>query len=319
MRRWRRAWHNLRMATDISCDVLIVGGGPGGLAAAIYLRRFQRDVVIVDKGHSRLSLIPVTHNYGGFPEGIPGHMLQQRLRAQLARYDTQVRAGEVSALSRSGCGEGFVADFNDGRIRARLVLLATGIADGGLPIEHWREAVQCGAVRLCPVCDGNDVLDKKIAVLSSAVNPVGHALFMRTFSADVTLFDGEGVAPLDAEQRSRLAEAGVSYVDATVKGVSMTPAMTPVLHTVDGVDHDCEVLYPMLGETARSELAAALGAETAPDCGELVVDDHQRTSVPGLYAAGDVVRGLNQICVAMAQGAVAATSMHASLPPRWRA
>jgi thioredoxin reductase (NADPH) len=98
----------------------------------------------------------------------------------------------------------------------------------------------------------------------------------------------------------------------------MTPEMTPVLHTDDGADHHCQVLYPMLGEAARSELAAALGARTAPDCAELLVDEHQRTSVPGLYAVGDVVRGLNQISVAMGQGAVAATNMHATLPPRWR-
>jgi thioredoxin reductase (NADPH) len=305
-------------STDpFSCDVLIVGAGPGGLAAAIYLRRFQRSVVIVDKGHSRLSLIPVSHNYGGFPDGIPGEQLQERLREQLSRYDTHVTAGEVTGLARHE--DGFVADFNGTQVKAHMVLLATGVADAGLPIENWREAVRCGAVRLCPVCDGYDVIDKKIAVVTSPANPVGHALFMRTFSADVTLYEREDAPPLDDGQRASLAHAGVRYVAAPVKGVGMTDQMTPLLHTADGEDHHCDVLYPMLGETARSELAAALGARTAPDCGELMVDEHQRTSVPGLYAAGDVVRGLNQISVAMGQAAVAATNMHASLPPQWRA
>lgn len=300
-----------------SCDVLIVGAGPGGLAAAIYLRRFQRSVVIVDKGHSRLSLIPVTHNYGGFPDGIPGHLLQERLHEQLSRYDTHVTVGEVTGVARHE--QGFIVDFNGARVNAQLVLLATGVADAGLPIENWREAVRCGAVRLCPVCDGYDVIDKKIAVVSSPANPVGHALFMRTFSADVTLYEYEDAPPLDDAQRAVLREADVRYVDAPVKGVSMTDQMTPLLHTADGEDHACDVLYPMLGETARSDLAAALGAQTAPDCGELIVDEHQRTTVPGLYAVGDVVRGLNQISVAMGQGAVAATNMHATLPQRWRA
>lgn len=213
--------------TNTTCDVLIVGAGPGGLEAAIYLRRFQRNVVIVDKGHSRLSLIPVTHNYGGFPDGIPGHMLQQRLRDQLARYDTHVVNGEVTALTLSDGG--FVAGFNDTQVSARMVLLATGVADAGLPVEHWREAVQCGAVRLCPVCDGYDVMDKKISVVSSPANPVGHALFMRTFSADVTLFEREDGAALDAGQRLSLEQAGVRYVASPVKGVSMTPEMTPII------------------------------------------------------------------------------------------
>lgn len=301
-----------------TCDVLIIGGGPGGLQAAIYLRRFQRDVIIVDRGHSRLSLIPVTHNYGGFPDGIPGDQLQQRLRDQLARYDTQVTAGEVGDLAIDDDG-GFLADFNDTRVRARVVILATGVADGGLPIDNWREAVRHGAVRLCPVCDGHDVMDKKIAVITSPANPVGHAVFMRTFSADVTLFERDDTVPLDAEQRVRLQQAGVRYVQAPVKGVGMTAAMTPMLHTADGIDHHADVLYPMLGESARSELASALGARSEPDCGELLVDEYQRTSVPGLYAVGDVVKGLNQISVAMGQGAVAATNIHAALPPHWRA
>lgn len=300
-----------------SCDVLIIGGGPGGLEAAIYLRRFQRSVMIVDKGHSRLSLIPVTHNYGGFPDGIPGHQLQERLRDQLSRYDTHVTAGEVTRLVEDD--EGFIADFNETQVLARMVILATGVADAGLPIENWREAVRCGAVRLCPVCDGYDVLDKKIAVITSPANPVGHAVFMRTFSADVTLFERDDSVPLDAEQRIRLQQAGVRYVQAPVKGVGMTDRMTPVLHTADGAEYHADVLYPMLGESARSELAAALGAQTEAACGELLVDEYQRTSVAGLYAVGDVVKGLNQISVAMGQGAVAATNIHANLPPHWRA
>ena len=278
--------------------------------------------MIVDKGHSRLSLIPVTHNYGGFPDGIPGHQLQERLRDQLARYDTDVVAGEVTRLALAQAGEsaaGFVADFNNIQVMARMVLLATGVADAGLPIDNWRDAVRCGAVRLCPVCDGYDVIDKKIAVITSPGNPVGHAVFMRTFSADVTLFEREDSVPLDAEQRICLQQAGVRYVQAPVKGVGMTERMTPMLHTADGADHHFDVLYPMLGEAARSELATALGAQTEPDCGELLVDGYQRTSVPGLYAVGDVVKGLNQISVAMGQGAVAATNIHASLPPHWRA
>jgi thioredoxin reductase (NADPH) len=89
--------------------------------------------------------------------------------------------------------------------------------------------------------------------------------------------------------------------------------MKPVLHTEDGQEFGCDVFYPMLGENARSELAAGLGAATA-QCQELVVDRHQCTTVPGLYAIGDVVQGLNQIAVAAGQAAVAATRIHNALP-----
>lgn len=296
-------------------DTLIIGGGPGGLTAAIYLRRFRRNVILVDKGNSRLGWIPVTHNYPGFPDGIHGQKLLDKLRDQLKRYEGEVIQGEVTRLIREdGC---FVAAYEGGEIRARTVLLATGITDTGMPIEHFLEAVGCGAVRLCPVCDGFDVLDQKIAVVTSDTNPVGHALFMRTFSADVMLFERSRTALVDPADRQRLRDAGIRYVTSPLQGVTMSERMTPVMHTEDGESWQSDVLYPMLGETARSDLALALGARAAA-CMELEVDDHQQTTVEGLYAIGDVAKGLNQISVAAGQAAVAATRIHNVLPYHFR-
>lgn len=296
-------------------DTLIIGGGPGGLTAAVYLRRFRRDVVVMDKGHSRLDLIPITHNFPGFPDGIEGHQLLENLRCQLGKYEGRVTQGEITTLRRE---DGiFIGEYDGGEVRARTVLLATGIIDHGLPIENWRDAVAAGAVRLCPVCDGYDVLDKRIAIVSSPRNPVAHALFMRTFSGSVTLFERGKDFTLPAHERRKLEEAGVQLVMSPLLGISMSDAMTPVLHTEDGGDHRFDVVYPMLGETARSELAVSLGAKTS-DCMELEVDKHQCTTVPGLYAIGDVVKGLNQISVAAGQAAVAATRIHNSLPRRFR-
>jgi thioredoxin reductase (NADPH) len=302
--------------SDHVYDCLVVGGGPGGLTAAIYLRRFTRNIVLVDKGNSRLCLIPVSHNYPGFPEGVPGGQLLRNLTDQLRNYGGDVRRGEITDL-RLEDGT-FLGDYQDDAgethtIRALTVLLATGVADAGLPIEHWREAVASGAVRLCPVCDGFDVMDRRIAVVTNDTNPVGHALFMRSFSADVTLFDRSTEPMLDEEQRRQIAAAGVRYIESPLLGVSMSPEMKPVLNTADGERREFDVFYPMLGESARSTLASKLGVETA-ECDKIVVDDHQRTAVPGLYAIGDVVRGLNQIAVAAGQAAIAATTIHNALP-----
>jgi thioredoxin reductase (NADPH) len=309
------------LATAQVYDTLIVGGGPGGLTAAIYLRRFTRNVALVDKGNSRLRLIPVSHNYPGFPEGVPGHILLGNLASQLQRYGGSVMPGEIVDLRiEDGL---FVGDYQpDGdagivQIRAHTALLATGVADVGLPIENWREAVAFGSVRLCPVCDGFDVIDKRIAVATSEVNPVGHALFMRTFSADVTLFERGSPSVLTDEDRRRLDAAGVRTIDSPLRSVTLDASMKPVLHTDDGQDHEADVFYPMLGENARSGLATKLGARTA-QCDEIVVDDHQQTTVPGLYAIGDVVVGLNQIAVAAGQAARAAVRIHNQLPPALR-
>jgi thioredoxin reductase (NADPH) len=309
------------LATAQVYDTLIVGGGPGGLTAAIYLRRFTRNVALVDKGNSRLRLIPVSHNYPGFPEGVPGHILLGNLATQLQRYGGSVMPGEIVDLRiEDGL---FVGDYQpEGeddivQIRAHTALLATGVADAGLPVENWREAVAFGSVRLCPVCDGFDVIDKRIAVATSEVNPVGHALFMRTFSADVTLFERGLPSMLTIEDRRRLDAAGVRTVDSPLLSVTLDASMKPVMHTEDGRDFEADVFYPMLGENARSGLAAKLGARTA-QCDEIVVDDHQQTTVPGLYAIGDVVVGLNQIAVATGQAARAAVRIHNQLPPALR-
>ncbi|HEY0490587.1 MAG TPA: NAD(P)/FAD-dependent oxidoreductase [Telluria sp.] len=296
-------------------DTLIIGGGPGGLTAAVYLRRFRRDIVVVDKGNSRLQLIPVTHNFPGFPDGIQGTQLLDNLRSQLGRYGGHITEGEITSLTRTD--DYFTAEFDGGQFHARTVILSSGITDAGLPIENWREAVSSGAVRLCPVCDGFDVLDKRIAVVGEPGDCVAHALFMRTFSNDVTLFERDAsTCPVPADLQ-RLDEASIRRVESPLLGITMTDDMKPVLHTEDGEDHQFDVVYPMLGETARSTLAVALGAETT-DCDKLVVDEYQCTTVPGLYAVGDVVRGLNQISVAAGHAAVAATRIHNRLPPRYR-
>lgn len=302
------------------CEVLIIGGGPGGLTAAIYLRRFRRDVIVADKGHSRLSLIPVSHNYPGFPGGVPGRELLGRLQEQVGCYGGVVEDLEIVSLVKDG--DIFIAGHEGGEIHTPVVLLATGVADKGLPVEGWHEAVAAGAVRLCPVCDGYDILDKRVAVVSQPRNRSGHALFMRTFSCDVTLFErtpdkDETIEPLSAEEAEKLRVANVRYIDSPVKGVTLTDAMEPVVHTEDGADHRFDVFYPMLGETARSALAQAVGARCG-ECEKVIVDEHQRTSVPGLYAIGDVVLGLNQISVATGHAAVAATAIHNALPWQFR-
>lgn len=297
-------------------DTLIIGGGPGGLTAAIYLRRFTRKIALFDRGHSRLSLIPVSHNYPGFPEGVRGTELLDNLRSQLARYDGEVTQAEILRL-RIEDGT-FVGEYDGGEVRALTVLMATGIVDKGLPVEDWREALASGAVRLCPVCDGYDVIDKRIAIITSESNPISHAMFMRSFSTDVTLFDRQEGSILSDDECRQLEAAGVRYVRSAVRNVTMSDGMKPILNTGDGKSYEFDVMYPMLGESARSELAAQLGAEIAT-CGEIVVDAFQTTSVPGLYAIGDVVCGLNQISVAAGQAAVAATRIHNTLPWTLRA
>ncbi len=188
-------------------DTLIIGGGPGGLTAAIYLRRFMRKVAVFDKGNSRASWIPVSHNYPGFPEGVGGNVLLDNLRAQLHKYGGEITQAGIDSL-RIEDGT-FVGSYKGGEVRALTVIVATGIVDKSLPVDHWRDAVSSGAIRLCPVCDGYDVVDQRIAIVSSETNPIGHAMFMRSFSAEVTLFDRIEGSIVSDEEQQQLDAAGV--------------------------------------------------------------------------------------------------------------
>lgn len=296
-------------------DCLVVGAGPAGLTAATYLARFCRSVAVYDGGPSRASYIPVSHNYAGFPQGISGVDLLVRLREQAARYGAHVTPGLVESLQRDG--DAFVAAIGDARLRARKVILATGVVDNEPEMPNLREAIRSGVIRLCAICDGYDVLDEKVAVYGPAASALRHAIFMRTFSADVTLLLPPGEAPLDAAGRAEAGKAGVRCVCANVAQIRMTSDHLAAVRTADGAEHRFDTLYPVLGCRMRSDLAMGLGARCT-DRGDIIVNEHMGTSIPGLYAAGDVVSALNQVNVAVGHAAIAATHIHNQLHPNFR-
>jgi thioredoxin reductase (NADPH) len=291
-------------------DCLVIGAGPAGLTAAVYLARFRRRIAILDAGRSRASYIARTRNYPGFPEGISGDELLARLRQQAERYGAQVTPGLVEHLRRE---EGLLVAECDGRkLAARAVLVATGLVDKEPEMTSLREAVDAGCIRLCPICDGHEVIDRKVAVYGPARSALSHALFMRTFTRDLTLVVPRGDAPLDAAGRRRLERAGIGFIAEAVSGISLVEGPRARVRLEDGREIEFETVYPSLGSRQRSELAIEAGARVN-EAGEIVCDAHQRTSVPGLYAAGDVVASLNQLSVAVGHAAIAATAIHNAL------
>ena len=291
-------------------DCLIIGAGPAGVTAAIYLARFRRNIVLVDSGCSRAGLIPLTHNYPGFPDGVTGEEFLARLRLQAAHYGVHVVADEVLALQYDG--PAFTATLGKSSLRAATVLLATGITDGKLHIRNWQKTVQQGCIRLCPICDGYDVLDQNVAIIVGAENCIGHALFLRTYTRQLTLFCADGDVAFSDADKETLRAASIRFIDAPVAEIYINEELMPVVKLANDEEYHFDVLYPMLGDRARSDLATRLGAQ-CNEHGNLVVDKHQQTSVRGLFAAGDVVNTLNQISVATGEAAIAATAIHNQL------
>lgn len=289
-------------------DCLVIGAGPAGLTAAVYLGRYRRDTLVLESGASRAALIPKSHNYPGFPEGISGAELLQRLRLQAMRYGARIREAAVRTLERNDDGD-YVAGFGDERVVARSVLLATGVVDVEPDLPDLMGAIHRGLVRHCPICDGYEVSDQRVAVIGLGDKLAREALFIGRYTRQLTAFCAGSASAMDAPLRSKLAAAAIRLVDRPIRRVCTEGGAVIGLETDDGEVHRFDTLYSALGEKPRSELALGLGARCNED-GQILVDQHQQTSVPGLYAAGDVVCALNQISVATGHAAIAATAIH---------
>jgi len=294
---------------DQPLDCLIVGGGPAGLTAAIYLARFHLDILVVDERKSRAGWIPCTRNVSGFPDGIAGTELLERMREQACKYGAKIETERVSKLERNEETGLFCVTWGSGSRLARTVLLATGVSNRRPPMDEelHDDALARGLIRYCPICDGYEVTDKKVGVIGTDSHGVAEAVFIRSFTADVTLIAPDKALSLKREDRQKLKEAGIDCVDGPAHAVAI-PDGCIVVDTAEG-HHTFDSIYPALGSDTHTQLGEMVDAKLADD-GCFLCDAHQRTSVTGLYAAGDVVRGLNQIAVAAGEAAIAATAIH---------
>lgn len=296
-------------------DCLIVGGGPAGLVAAVYLARFRRDVRVVDAGSSRAALIPVSHNCPGFPEGISGRDLLTRLREQAKRYGAILTAGRVDRIERDGEGV-FHATAAADRYAARSVVLATGVLDLEPTLPKTSDAVRRGLIRHCPICDGYEVIGKRVAVIGRGTKGAREALFIRHFSAALTLFTLGTPYDIDDHAWKLLQQRGITVVDDMIRELQYESGAIVGIETEAGKNYAFDTIYSALGCKVRSEVAETLGVR-CDDNAQIVVDDHLRTNVPRVYAVGDVANDLNQIAVAAGHAAIAATAIHNELQAEW--
>ena len=306
--------HGWKGEPEALVDCIIVGGGPAGLTAAIYLSRFLRRCIVIDAGAGRAATIPKTHNLPGFPGGISGVDLLLRMKNQAQRYGATIRHGEVSLIEPSD-GGGFTLRTGDDVLRAHTILLATGVINHRpeMPSAEHDGAVARGLIRYCPVCDGYEASRMNIAVLGCDGHGAAEAEFLRTYSQQITLLPQRSTNLSPADQ-ARLIRAGIKVEVAAVLRLKVDRHQI-VAELVDGTTHRFDTLYPALGSSPRAQLATMIGSDLSGS-GGILINEHQQTSVPGIYAAGDVVEGLDQISVATGQAARAATAIHNYLRDR---
>jgi thioredoxin reductase (NADPH) len=294
-------------------DCVVVGAGPAGLMAGVYLARFRRSLLLLDSGAPRAAWIPRTRNVPSYPNGLTGRMLLSRLRRQAARYGVPVLRSQVhKVLGEDG---DFQVRTNAGPFAARKVIIATGVEDV-LPVRfrglHRDRAIQKGRLRLCPVCDAFELIDEPVAVLGRGLHGTREALFLRSYTSRVTLFtDGADPAMVPEEQRRRLRKEGVALVESRITTMHEQPGGL-ALTLQDEPPHGVRALYVALGVNVRSGIVDEHFVRR-DEAGYIETDRRQETSVRGLYAAGDVVQSLSQISVGFGQAAIAASAIHQAL------
>jgi len=271
---------------------------------------------VIDAGQSRASVIPVVLNLAGFESGISGNELIDKMRRQIACYQVPLIAGRVLAI-RETAGA-FVVEYRSSgdsstrRVTAHRVLLACGIRDRLPPIKEADRLTQKGLLRFCAICDGLEAQGKRIAMLGPASRALSHAVFFRTFCQDVAV-----IAPdLSVLTQEECVLANEHSIDLIPIGGLEAPDRADGHLSVVSEDerrHVFDAVYPVLGCVPQAELLSGFDVERDSE-GMIVTDKQQRTSLTGLFAAGDAVNSLNQICVAIGEAAIAATAIHRSLP-----
>lgn len=289
-------------------DCLVIGAGPAGLTAAIYLARFRRRFRVIDGGASRAALIPISHNHAGFPDGIAGPALLARMGTQARKYGANIVPGTVASLERGRDGL-FQAKLGMDFVRTRTILLATGVVDVEPELPDLSRAIHHGLIRHCGICDGYEVIGHRVGVIGRGSSGLREALFLRTYTDDVTLLSLGQPLGLSSEEHQKAEAAGLVLFEEPIASVQTTGGRIASLTFHGGPCKPFDTIYSAMGSMARSSLAQGLGAEL-DDKNCVITNEHLSSSIQGLYAAGDVVRSLDQISVAMGEAAIAATSIH---------
>ncbi|HET6736717.1 NAD(P)/FAD-dependent oxidoreductase [Mycobacterium sp.] len=299
---------------NVVWDCIIVGGGAAGQSAGLVLGRARRRTLLIDAGNqSNLA----AHGIGGLlgHDGRPPAELYAMGRQELAAYPSvEVRTGEVVSGQRADGG--FVLELADGRREpTRRVLLAAGM-EYRLPSLPGLAELWGGAVFHCPFCHGWEVRDRPLAVLARGEMAVHKALLLSDWSDDVVLLT-DGPADLSAENRARLASAGVRVEERPVRELVAQNGELAAVEFTDGTRLARDGLLVAATLHQRSRLAEQLGAGFAPPTPlgqeSLDVDALWRTTVPGVFAAGDVSAQMPQVAGAIAAGSQAAAAVVQSL------
>ena len=298
-------------------DVAIVGGGPAGLTASIFLARYLHSVALVDSGDPRNWETRGVNGFLGLPVVKPAE-LRGRGRDEARKYGVDLIDDCVDLLEQLRDEEFLLTLHGGARFTARRVLLAIGLKDVWPDIPGL-ERVYGETAHVCPDCDGFECRDRKTVVIGTGRKAVGMALNLTTWTREIIICtNGEPPGFDEAEYCTKLDTLNIPVLTDRIRRVDASRGRVTCLELESGMALDAERIYFAIGQYPADDLGAQLRCQR-DEGGHIVVDDHYHTSVPNVYAAGDIVPGAQLAIAAAADGAIAALAIHKSLVPAHRA
>lgn len=300
------------MKTQDVYDVAIVGGGPAGLSAALWLARYLHKVVLVDSGDPRNW---ETRGVNGFlgSQGIRSPELRGKGREEALKFGAKLVDGVVTDATRNG-NEHFTLALEDkSSIHARRILLAIGIKDVWPRIPGLSDCYG-ETVHVCPDCDGFETRDKKTVVVGKGRKAVGMALALSNWTEELVICTNGEKAEMDEDLIAKIKKLNIPVLDCPITCIRSKEGQILAIELADGMVMDCERLFFAIGQYPADDLGAQLKCKR-DESGLIVIDDRNRTSVENVYAAGDIVPGPQLAIRAASDGAIAALAIHKSLLP----
>lgn len=289
-------------------DVIVIGGGPAGLNAAMILGRSRRKVLLFDSGEPRNRW---ARNMNGFlsSDGVNPRDFIQKGRAELAKYEVEIRDIKVKHATYSK-GQFIVNDSEGTVYHSKKLLIATGLKDK-LPQVEGIENFYGQSVHHCPYCDGWENRDKAIAVYGKGRDGIGQALAMKNWSSNVTLYT-DGTQNLRTQDVELLKRNGVAYNTERIVRLEGEDGQLQFVVTNGGKRHPQDAMFFSTGTEQQSPLGEQLGCEFTSK-GVIKTRRLQQSNIPGLYVAGDAARDVQMVIVAAAEGARAGVAINMEL------
>ena len=297
-------------------DVGIVGGGPAGLTASIWLARYLHSVVVVDSGDPRNWETRGVNGFLGHPNVRPAQ-LRGMGRDEARQYDVRFVDALCDRVTRHD-EDHFELTLAEGKpLHARRLLLAIGVKDVW-PAIPGLERVYGSTAHVCPDCDGYDCRDLKVAVIGSGRKAVGMALNLSTWTRDLIICTNGEPANFDLpEYCEKLDALNIPVIEFPISCVDHSGSRVHSLTFESGLALDCDKIFFAIGQYPADDLGAQLGCER-DEGGHIIVDETYHTSVRNCFAAGDIVPGPQLAVAAAADGAIAALAIHKTLVPAER-